>query len=443
MKVTAISGATVIDGTGRAPIRDATLVMLDGRIDAIFRPGEVELPADAEVIDGRGKSVLPGLMDGHTHIAGLADDSFVVSEDPLATVDHFMREYLRHGITTIRDTGNFDPDAALRHMRATDGPSWPRFYGAGPVLDGPADPPAPWRWLWVVTDEPAVRRQVHSLQEKGVDFLKAYMWMEPPVLRALIEEAHSVGLRVSGHLGLKVTVEQGVRLGIDCLEHVRMGPELLTDDGRERLAATRDRALDALASWKPWRFIDPEGDRADELIDLLAERGTYWNPTLTWSQSILASDVPEVRSPAAMDRVPEPVKKTWSEFSYTFDYTPDDFQQGKLELEQQMRFVGRAAAGGVRVMCGTDALNPSVIPGSAVHDELGLLVRCGLSPVRAIHGATQLVAEALGIQGEVGTLERRKLADVLVVDGDVSADIANTRRVAAVFKDGRQVSPEP
>jgi len=440
MKVTAIQGATIIDGTGRPPVRDATLVILDDRIDAVFRPGEVELPADAEVLDGRGKTVLPGLMDGHTHIAGLADDSFVVSEDPFATVDHFMREYLRSGVTTLRDTGNFDPDAALQHMRANDGPDWPRYYGAGPVLDGPADPPAPWRWLWVMKDEADVRAHVHSLKAKGVDFLKVYMWLPAPLLRALIEEAHSVGMRVTGHLGIKVTAEQGVRLGVDCLEHVRIGPELLTDEGRAKLEATTTRALDAIASWKPWRFIDPAGAKADALIELLAERGTYWNPTLTWSQSILASDVPEIREPATYDRVPDAVKKTWNEFSYTFDYTAEDFELAKFELEQQMRFVGRAAAGGVRVMCGTDTLNPSVIPGSAVHDELALLVRSGLSPVRAIQGATQLVAEALGIQAEVGTLEHRKLADVVLVDGDASEDVSNTRRVVAVFKGGQRVA---
>jgi imidazolonepropionase-like amidohydrolase len=440
MDITAVRGATIIDGTGRAPLRDGTLVIVNNRVDAIFRPGEIELPSNATVLDGRGKTVLPGLMDGHTHIAGLVDDSFVVSDDPAATVDHFMREYLRHGVTTLRDTGNFDPDAGLGHMRANDGPDWPRWYGAGPVLDGPADPPAPWRWLWTYTDEATLRAEVHALQDKGVDFLKVYMWMEAPLLRALIEEAHSLGLRVTGHLGVKVTVDAGVRLGLDCLEHVRMGPELLTDEGRQKLAATETRALDAIASWKPWRYIDPAGDRADALIDLLAERGTYWNPTLTWSQSILAYDVPEVRTPPTMDRVPDAVQKTWGEFSYTSDYTPDDFVQAKFELEQQMRFVGRAASRGVRVMCGTDTLNPSVIPGSAVHDELQLLVQSGLSPVRAIHGATQLVAQALGIDADVGTLEHRKLADVLVVDGDVSTDIANSRRIDAVFKAGRRVT---
>jgi imidazolonepropionase-like amidohydrolase len=439
MKTTAITGATLIDGTNRPPIRDGTLVILDDRIDAIFRPGEIELPSDADLLDGRGKTVMPGLMDGHTHIAGLADDSFVVSEDPLATIDHFMREYLRNGVTTLRDTGNFDPDFALQHMRSSAGLQWPRWFGAGPVLDGPADPPTPWRWLWVMESEADVRGQVHSLRAKGVDFIKAYMWMDAPLLRALIEEAHSLGLRVSGHLGLKVSVEQGVRLGVDCLEHVRVGPELLTAEGRKQLEATTPRALDPIASWKPWRFIDPTSAAADALIELLAERGTYWNPTLTWSQSILAADLPEVREPPSMDRVPDAVKKTWNEFSYTFDYTTEDFAQAKVELERQMQFVGRAAAGGVRVMCGTDTLNPSVIPGSAVHDELELLVRSGMSPVRAIHAATQLVAEVLGIEAEVGALEHRKVADVLVVDGDVTEDIGNTRNIHALFKAGQRM----
>jgi imidazolonepropionase-like amidohydrolase len=429
----------VIDGTGKAAIDDATVIIVDERIDNVCRGSDLLLPDDATVIDAHGKTVIPGLFDGHTHVAGLADDSFVVSEDPAHVVDLFMREYLRHGVTTVRDTGNFDPDDALAHMRAHDGPGWPRFYGAGPVLDGPADPPAPWRWLRVIDEESQARAQVHELQERGVDFLKVYMWMRPPVLRALIEEAHSVGLRVTGHLGHRVSVTQAAKLGIDCIEHVRMGPDLLTNEAREELLKLPTRALDAIASWAPWRFVDPNGPEADRLIELLVERGVFFVPTLTWSRSILESDRAEVTSPPGIDRMPESVRTTWNEFSYTFDYTSDDFVQAKVELQRQMEFVARAAASGVRVVAGTDTTNPYVIPGSALHDELALLVRAGLTSEAAIHAGTLQAARALGISAELGSLEKRKVADIVVVDGDLRRDITASRRIELVLKNGQRV----
>jgi len=442
MDVVAIVGGTLIDGTGKPPMAAATVVLVGDRIDNVYRSGEYAVPEGAQVVDARGATIIPGLIDGHTHVAGLADDSFVASADPHAVVDHFMREYLRHGVTTIRDTGNFDPTAALQHVRTHMNGSWPRFYGAGPVLDGPSDPPAPWRWLWLVDDEDAARDQVRRLANLGVDFLKVYMWMREPVLRALIEEAHGLGLRVTGHLGYKVGVERAARLGIDSLEHVRMGPDLLTADQKRALAKLPTRAMDPIASWAAWRFADPVGRKARALIELLLERGVFFTPTLTWSRSILAADIPEVASPPGIEMVPASVRETWSQFSYTFDYTPEDFKLAKVELQRQMEFVGLAAESGVRVVAGTDTTNPSVIPGAALHDELGLLVQCGLTPVAAIHCATLAAAELLGCQSEIGSLEKRKLADVLIVDGALARDIAASRRIRAVFKGGRKVTSE-
>jgi imidazolonepropionase-like amidohydrolase len=133
------------------------------------------------------------------------------------------------------------------------------------------------------------------------------------------------------------------------------------------------------------------------------------------------------------------VRKTWNEFSYTFDYTADDFIQAKTELRRQMEFVARAGDAGVRVVAGTDTTNPWVIPGSALHDELALLVQSGLSAEAAIHAATLQAAGALGISTDLGSLEKRKLADVVVVDGELSRDITLSRRIELVFKNGREV----
>ena len=437
--VKALVGGTVIDGTGRDPIEEA-VVLIDGeRIDAVFRNGDMEVPAGAEVIDLSGSTVIPGLIDCHVHVGVLADNSFLQVEDPPGLADLFMTTLLNHGVTTVRDTGNFDPDEVFRTFK--DGrANWPRFFGAGTILDGPADPPAPWRWLAIIDDEESARREAAKLIDAGMDFLKVYVWATLPVLRAVVSEAHRQGVRVAAHVGHMVTVEEAVKVGVDALEHVRIGRELVPEDRMDELEALTGRILDPLVGWQPWRFVDPESDLADGLIELMAERGTYITPTLTLSQAILLGNTPEAVNPPGLDEMPGPVVEQWNQYAYPFDYSETDWEQAPVELRNQMAFIGRAQAGGVNVTAGTDLTNPFVVPGHSMHEELRLLVEgCGFSPMEAIVAGTSRAADLLGQGDELGSVEKRKLADLVVLDGNPLDDIRNTRRISAVYKGGQAV----
>jgi imidazolonepropionase-like amidohydrolase len=308
MEVTAIVGGTVIDGTARPPIEDAVVLVAGERIANVSRRSE-GIPDGVRQVDVGGATILPGLIECHTHVGVLVDNAFLTVDDPATLVDLFMREYVRHGVTTVRDTGNFDP-AHLPLFREGRR-EWPRFWGAGPVLDGPADPPAPWKHLRLLDDPEAARAEVRKLRDEGVDFLKVYVWMKPHVLRALVEEAHGAGLRVTAHVGHIVTVEEAVQLGVDSLEHVRIGRELVEERDQENLRSLPTHVLDPLVSFRAWRYIDPDGALAERLIALLIERGVFITPTLTFSQSILKGDVPEVAQPPELDRLPTPVREQW------------------------------------------------------------------------------------------------------------------------------------
>ncbi len=437
MAAKALVGGKVIDGTGREPIDDA-VVLIDGeRIDAVFRSGEMEVPADAEVVDISGSTVIPGLIDCHVHVGVLADNSFLQVEDPGSLADLFMTTLLRHGVTTVRDTGNFDPGEVF-HTFKQGRDTWPRFFGAGTILDGPADPPAPWRWLAIIDDEATARTETARLADAGMDFIKVYVWARLPVLRAVVSEAHKRGVRVAAHVGHVVTVEEAVKVGVDALEHVRIGRELVPEERQADLEALAGRILDPLVGFQPWRFIDPGSDLANGLIALMAERGTFITPTLTLSQSILAGNTPQAANPPGLDEMPDAVKEQWNQYAYPFDYSETDWEQAPVELRNQMTFIGRAQRGGVKVTAGTDLTNPFVVPGHSMHEELRLLVEgCGFHPMEAIVAATSRAAELLGQSNDLGTVEKRKLADLVVLEADPLEDIRNTRRISAVYKGGR------
>ncbi len=431
-----LSGGTVIDGTGRKPIEEGVVEVAGGRITNVYRQGDTTPPAGSETVDLTGKTLLPGLIDSHVHLGLLPYNRFGV-DDPIPLFHRFMKAFVEYGVTTVRCTGSPDLDWSFRFLK--DGnPEWPRFYGSGPNLDGPPGGPHP--GLRVVRSAAEARAQTLDLIENGADFVKVYVWMTGDLLRGVVSEAHSHGRRVAAHVGNSLTAEEAVLHGVDALEHIRIGEELLTDEQRAEIGGLPVRAHDHLLSFRPWRYIDVESDRVGALLDLLVERGVYLTPTLTLSRSALRNREEAVRKPEGIGQMPGAVVDTWERKGWINDYSAEDWEAAPTEWRRQIEFVGRAHRHGVKIAAGTDMPNPFILPGSGLHDELELLHSTGMPRQTVIEAATRVGAELLGVGRDLGTVEKGKLADLLVVDGNPLEDLGCLRRPWAVLKEGTAVS---
>jgi imidazolonepropionase-like amidohydrolase len=429
----AIAAARLVDGTGAPPVADP-LVVLDGDRIAEVLPGRAGAAPDGlAVVHLDGATIVPGLIDAHLHVAGALVNAIFPVDDPDAFADGFMSRLTEHGVTTVRDTGSPDVGRSFRAMKQRR-PRWPRFFGSGYNLDG--EPGGPWQGLHPLSGPAAAAPEVGALLDGGADFVKIYAWMGPETLAAVVAAAHGRGSRVAAHVGHRLTAEEAVRLGVDALEHVRIGRELVSDDDRARLDGRHRRQHDAMASFAAWRYIDPDGDRAAELISLLVDRGTFLTPTLCLSESILRPS--ERERLAGGWQAPEVVGRQWSGSAYDADYDAEDRAWAPVELRRQMEFVGRAREAGVRIAAGTDTPNPFIAPGSSIHRELELLVESGLTPLQAIQAATSTAADLLG-RRDLGVVAPGRLADLVVVRGDPATDVRHLQQIEAVMIGGEFV----
>jgi imidazolonepropionase-like amidohydrolase len=420
----AITGGTVIDIRTGERHPNTTVLMDDDRIVSV--KSTEEAPERARVVDASGMWLMPGLMDMHAHTTG--------ERDALKAKIHHL--YLAYGVTTVRDTGgNLTLLRLLREQIERGSHSAPRIFFAGPLLDG-ATPVWPPMSIMVDTPERA-RGAVEFLASQGVDFIKIYNWVPETSLQAILDTAHRIGLRVTGHVPRTITMTRAIQLGMDCLEHIRItGRELLSADEAERLdplpVARRETLL--------WERFELESEPMQRLVRLIADSRVFFDPTLLVDSALsLDAYAIDVENPANAD-VPEDVRKAFLD-----EARPDIFDISQVSLEtarngfrKRQRLVHMLHEAGARLLAGTDCFGlGKQLPGLGLQNELALLVESGLSPLAALQAATVTAADALGQSETLGTLESGKLADIVVLEADPLDDIHNARRVRTVVKAGR------
>lgn len=410
-----LTGATLIDGTGRAPIKEAVIVIEGTRIKQVGVRKKTKIPKDAMLIDGRGKFIIPGLADMHNHIL---DGTFSFGRQDLKKN---LTRLLAFGITTI-----FDPSIGLKDfvdlkaVTAEDIASYPRFFAVGPIisvkggsLSGESRAPE-------TADE--ARAVVKELKAASVDAIKLsnddLSWcmkrpsplMKPEVVTALIEEAHQQGLKAYVHAPMLKPAKEVLRAGADGLVH---------------------------------GIIDEPID--EEFIALMKKNRAVYISTLSlfeavadiaaWARRQSAYDECGVHSPAVYDTFTNPFGvRRWEAFLSNTAFTKEHLPI----LRSNLKKVFEAS---VPIVVGTDTGFFGVLLGVASHLELVLHVEAGLKPGEGIRAATINAARMMDREKEVGTVEKGKLADLVILDANPLDDIRNVRKVYAVMKGGNLWRP--
>jgi imidazolonepropionase-like amidohydrolase len=397
----AIVGADLIDGTGHPLVPDAVVVVREGRIVAAGPRSRTPVPSDVTVIDGRGKTLMPGLWDMHAHYEQVEWGAI----------------YLASGVTTVRDVGNeFEFIRAVRDAVHAGRGLGPRILTAG-VIDGSG--PAALGVIRADTPEEG-RARVDRYHDAGFNQIKIYSSVHLDVLRAICDEAHRLGMTVTGHIPNGLTAYDGVAAGMDQINHI----SYVSAVAGPAIPPTLVPAADS---------TDPATKR---LVAFLLAHNTVLDPTLAlfeWVYHPAAQRVADFE-PGVAKVAPElagPLNDAGA--------SPEASPRAASMFARYLSTVRILHRAGVPMVAGTD----QTVPGYSLHRELELYVQAGFTPMEAIEAATSVPARIMHVDSEVGTVTPGKRADLLLVDGHPLQRIADTRNVVLVVSNGRRYLPAP
>ncbi len=420
----AVRVGRLVDGSGGPPIDDAVLVVRGGVIEAAGPAATTPVPDGARVVDHRSRTVMPGLVSAHVHVGQVDGVTNGAANFTRANVLRQLRQYEAYGVTTVCSLGLNGPLVyELRGpLHAGELPGADLFSGdrgLGPPGGAPRETSLKFGPHQI--DRPATpddaRKMVRAAKARGADVIK--MWVDdlsgtlpakltPAVVGAAIAEAHAVGLKAAAHVYTLDDARALVAAGVDVLAH-----------------GVRDRPVDA------------------EFVRAMRDRGVWYVPTIVVDDLTTAFADPaawtaddfvrRAMHPALKAQVDAPEWRARGRSGPAAD-------AARAAVAVNLRNVKALHDGGVRVALGTDSgAFPVRVPGVSEHRELRLLADAGLSPADVVVAATRHAAGALGLTDR-GVLARGKRADILVLDGDPTRDVAATTRIVEVWQRGKRAS---
>jgi imidazolonepropionase-like amidohydrolase len=420
--VIALTNVRVIDGTGGPARANQTVILKGGNIEAIGDASRVTSPPGATTLDLSGKSIIPGLVMVHEHLYYPAGPGVYGQLG-----ESFIRLYLAGGVTTMRTGGNVNGFMDLKLKRLIDAGQ-----KAGPALDATApylNGPNTFMQMRELKGPDDARQQVEYWANEGATSFKAYMQIRRDELRAAIDEVHKRGFKITGHL-CSVTYGEAADLGIDNLEHGFLAATDFVTDKQPDVCPGQGRGQQTIAA------LDETGEPFKALVKKLIDRRV----TLTSTLTVFETFTPGRPVPPGIDVLLPELK---DQFLQLHARTAANQQSTYIKLFPKALALDRAfvKAGGT-LIAGTDPTGGGgVVPGYSNQRQLELLVEAGFSPLEAIAIGTLNGAKYLGRDARIGTIAAGKQADLVVLSGDPSTNIADVRNVEIVFKQGVGFDP--
>jgi imidazolonepropionase-like amidohydrolase len=422
----ALTNVRVIDGTGAAPRDDQTIIIQGGKIQSIGPTASTTYPADARTLDLKGYTVLPGLVGMHNHMFFPMGGSPPMYSNMGSS---FPRLYLALGVTTIRTTGSVAPYTDLELKRLIDAGRvlGPKMHVTAPYLEGRGSfTPV----MHELKDADDARRMVNYWADAGATSFKAYMNIKRDELRAVVEEAHKRGLKVTGHL-CSIGFREAAEIGIDNLEHgLFADSEFVAEKKPDQCPQGVSASL---------RALDLNGPAVQETIRTLVQK----NVAITSTLPVFEANAPLSQSGiGAASALLNPrvlnVMSTDARVRYLQNRARIPGDSPAVELIRKAMAFERAfvKAGGL-LIAGLDPTgNGGIVAGFGDHRQVELLVEAGFTPLEAIQIATLNGAKFLGEDARIGSLAPGKQADLMIVKGNPATNIADIEKIEIVFKDG-------
>jgi hypothetical protein len=422
-----IQGGTLIDATGRPPLEDAVIVIEGNRFKAVGKRGEVAVPSGSRILDVKGKTILPGLIDGHCHL-----------------LDFVGELYLHLGITTCPDITQNDDEWTMAQRDGTNLGKirGPRIWSTGTRLVGP--PP-----LWALRAESGylikspedARAIVRKKKEAGIEIIKFNEYVSPEAIKAGAEEANRLGLPVTCHC---LDVFLAAQAGFAGVEHHWAPGMTSIADVKKRWEVHELRMTGKINTADVAFYYEPEN--FDKIIKAMTENKVSWSPTIaTWFRPLSPSagrfkerELSILDNPRAAYLPAVMREQTLRQYDRYAKFPGDRLQRTREGYGKIADFIARFVKAGGIIRAGSDPNNG--LPGLGVHEEMVMFVEAGLTPMQAIQAGTINVARAFRKDKDFGTVEPGKVADIIAVEGDPLKDIWAVQNVKVVVFNGEVVN---